>query len=71
MAERIKSMRTQLHKALQEAGAPGSWDHVINQRGMFSFTGLNKVCGHPASSVGAHSLSSCHSGTLDRASFEL
>ena len=43
MAERIKSMRTQLHKALKDAGAPGNWDHVINQRGMFSFTGLNKV----------------------------
>ena len=43
MAQRISSMRTQLHKALKEVGAPGNWDHVINQRGMFSFTGLNKV----------------------------
>ena len=49
MATRIKAMRTQLHQALQESGAPGNWDHVINQIGMFSFTGLTpaQVCQFP------------------------
>lgn len=40
MAGRIKSMRTKLHEALHASAAPGNWDHVINQIGMFSFTGL-------------------------------
>eukprot|EP00887_Chlorella_sp_A99_P004460 scaffold30.g4460.t1 len=46
MADRIISMRAHLHAALQECGAPGSWDHVVKQiggragGGMFSFTGL-------------------------------
>lgn len=26
-----------------QVGAPGTWDHIINQIGMFSYTGLNKV----------------------------
>lgn len=26
-----------------QVGAPGNWDHIVNQIGMFSFTGLNKV----------------------------
>ena len=30
--------------AAAQVGAPGNWDHIINQIGMFSFTGLNKVC---------------------------
>jgi aspartate aminotransferase len=43
MADRIISMRQQLHKALQEVGAPGNWDHIVNQIGMFSYTGLTKA----------------------------
>jgi hypothetical protein len=27
-----------------QVGAPGNWDHIINQIGMFSYTGLSKVC---------------------------
>jgi aspartate aminotransferase len=37
---RIKEMRTSLHAALKKAEAPGEWDHVLQQIGMFSYTGL-------------------------------
>jgi len=40
MADRIISMRKELHAALLANGCPGTWDHVINQIGMFTFTGL-------------------------------
>ncbi len=43
MSNRIKTMRTQLYDALKEVGAPGDWTHIINQIGMFSYTGLTKV----------------------------
>lgn len=26
-----------------QVGAPGNWDHIVNQIGMFSYTGLTKV----------------------------
>ncbi|GBF94795.1 aspartate aminotransferase [Raphidocelis subcapitata] len=42
MAGRIKAMRAALVAALAEAGAPGSWDHITSQIGMFSYTGLTK-----------------------------
>jgi len=42
MADRIKAMRLQLHAELIKVGAPGNWDHILNQIGMFSFTGLTK-----------------------------
>jgi aspartate aminotransferase, cytoplasmic len=41
MAERIKAMRQELYGALQRVEAPGEWGHVLQQIGMFSFTGLN------------------------------
>uniref|UniRef100_A0A7S4G3Y9 aspartate transaminase n=1 Tax=Eutreptiella gymnastica TaxID=73025 RepID=A0A7S4G3Y9_9EUGL len=40
MADRIINMRKELHAALLANGCPGTWDHVINQIGMFTFTGL-------------------------------
>lgn len=40
MADRIISMRHQLKQELISLHAPGSWDHITNQIGMFSFTGL-------------------------------
>lgn len=40
MADRIIRMRQKLVDALRAAGAPGGWHHVVNQIGMFSFTGL-------------------------------
>lgn len=40
MSSRIKKMRSQLKAALVAKGTPGTWDHITNQIGMFSFTGL-------------------------------
>lgn len=40
MADRIKAMRTKLFEALNREGVPGSWNHVLDQIGMFSYTGL-------------------------------
>ncbi|KAI8463047.1 MAG: aspartate aminotransferase [Monoraphidium minutum] len=42
MAGRIQAMRAALVAALRDAGAPGNWDHITSQIGMFSFTGLTK-----------------------------
>ncbi|KAF5358240.1 hypothetical protein D9756_001660 [Leucocoprinus leucothites] len=42
MANRIIAMRKELHRLLtEELRTPGNWDHIINQIGMFSFTGIN------------------------------
>jgi aspartate aminotransferase len=41
MANRIIDMRKELFNALTELKTPGSWNHVVDQIGMFSFTGLN------------------------------
>ncbi|TDL27377.1 aspartate aminotransferase [Rickenella mellea] len=42
MAQRIISMRKELHRLLtEELHTPGNWDHIVNQIGMFSFTGIN------------------------------
>ncbi len=36
MANRIIAMRKELHRLLtEELKTPGSWDHIINQIGMF------------------------------------
>lgn len=43
MAGRIMQMRQELFRALQQVGAPGSWNHILDQIGMFSFTGLTKA----------------------------
>ena len=40
MADRITSARTKLHAGLVSHDVKGTWDHVIAQRGMFSFTGI-------------------------------
>ncbi|KAF5391394.1 hypothetical protein D9757_001993 [Collybiopsis confluens] len=41
MAGRIIDMRKLLHKLLtEELHTPGNWDHIVNQIGMFSFTGI-------------------------------
>ena len=34
-------MRQLLRSKLEEVGAPGTWNHVTDQIGMFSYTGLN------------------------------
>jgi aspartate aminotransferase len=42
MANRIIAMRRELYRLLtDEFKTPGNWDHIVNQIGMFSFTGLN------------------------------
>ncbi|KAI9880559.1 MAG: Aspartate aminotransferase, cytoplasmic [Pleopsidium flavum] len=42
MSGRIKDMRSALRHKLEETGTPGSWKHITEQIGMFSFTGLNE-----------------------------
>lgn len=41
MSGRIKKMRKCLKQELDRLQTPGTWDHIVNQIGMFSFTGLN------------------------------
>ncbi|EMD38441.1 hypothetical protein CERSUDRAFT_82693 [Gelatoporia subvermispora B] len=41
MAGRIIAMRQELHGLLTDKyKTPGNWDHIVNQIGMFSFTGI-------------------------------
>lgn len=40
VTDRITEMRNALRANLIKVGAKGNWDHVVNQIGMFSFTGL-------------------------------
>jgi len=41
MSGRIKTMRHALFDLLKQNGTPGDWSHIVNQIGMFSYTGLN------------------------------
>lgn len=41
MSGRIKKMRKSLKEELGRLQTPGTWDHIVNQIGMFSFTGLS------------------------------
>jgi len=41
MAGRIHNMRLALRTKLEELGTPGSWNHITDQIGMFSYTGLS------------------------------
>jgi aspartate aminotransferase len=42
MSGRIQDMRTALRSKLEELGTPGTWNHITDQIGMFSFTGLSE-----------------------------
>ena len=42
MSGRIIKMRSALRSKLEELGTPGTWNHITDQIGMFSFTGLNE-----------------------------
>jgi len=42
MADRILDVRAKLRKGLEDKGTPGTWNHVTEQIGMFSYTGLSK-----------------------------
>ncbi|XP_028916385.1 aspartate aminotransferase, cytoplasmic [Ornithorhynchus anatinus] len=41
MADRILKMRSELRARLEALRTPGTWNHITEQIGMFSFTGLN------------------------------
>lgn len=43
MSGRIISMRTALRSKLEALGTPGTWNHITDQIGMFSFTGLTEA----------------------------
>eukprot|EP00928_Gymnodinium_smaydae_P079722 TRINITY_DN63582_c0_g1_i1.p1 TRINITY_DN63582_c0_g1~~TRINITY_DN63582_c0_g1_i1.p1 ORF type:complete len:415 (+),score=84.82 TRINITY_DN63582_c0_g1_i1:71-1315(+) len=47
MAGRIKDMRRMLRDGLEKSGTPGSWNHITDQIGMFSYLGLTEAqCDH-------------------------
>lgn len=41
MSGRIKAMRNALYNELVALKTPGSWEHIVQQIGMFSYTGLS------------------------------
>lgn len=41
MSARITKMRHELRDKLVQLGTPGTWDHIVGQCGMFSYTGLS------------------------------
>jgi aspartate aminotransferase len=43
MSGRIIDMRNALRGKLEELKTPGTWNHITEQIGMFSFTGLNET----------------------------
>ncbi|CEF69308.1 Aspartate aminotransferase, cytoplasmic [Strongyloides ratti] len=43
MSGRIKEMRSALRTHLEALETPGKWDHITQQIGMFSYTGLNSA----------------------------
>lgn len=40
MSSRIRKMRLALFDELKKLGTPGTWNHIVDQIGMFSYTGL-------------------------------
>lgn len=43
MSSRIIKMRKMLRDELEALKTPGTWEHITNQIGMFSYTGLNEA----------------------------
>jgi aspartate aminotransferase len=43
MANRVLDMRKGLKEHLEQLGTPGTWDHIVTQIGMFSYTGLSRM----------------------------
>ncbi|KAF7267377.1 hypothetical protein GWI33_019385 [Rhynchophorus ferrugineus] len=41
--ERLRTLRAYLREELERRGAPGTWNHITNQNGIFCYTGLNDV----------------------------
>ncbi|KAH2795561.1 hypothetical protein KXW19_006168 [Aspergillus fumigatus] len=46
MSSRIRSMRKALYDELLRLQTPGSWRHIVEQNGMFSYTGLTPAQVH-------------------------
>ncbi|KAM0553239.1 hypothetical protein ACHAPJ_007527 [Fusarium lateritium] len=42
MSSRIRSMRKKLYDELVRLETPGDWSHIVNQTGMFGYTGISK-----------------------------
>ncbi|XP_013163432.1 PREDICTED: probable aspartate aminotransferase, cytoplasmic [Papilio xuthus] len=42
MSSRVIEMREALRSELVKLGTPGNWDHIVNQIGLFSYTGLTQ-----------------------------
>ena len=42
MGERLISVRSRLHSALISHNVPGNWNHILLQRGMFTYSGLSR-----------------------------
>lgn len=42
MADRIKEMRKLMYNKLRQKKTEGKWTHILEQIGMFSFTGLTR-----------------------------
>lgn len=40
MAQRIQDMRSLLRQNLEQLGSPHSWQHITDQIGMFTYTGM-------------------------------
>lgn len=64
MADRILTMRSELRARLEALKTPGTWSHITEQIGMFSFTGLNRKWPPPPRTltVGQHSPASVFLG---------
>ncbi|KAJ4017644.1 hypothetical protein NW752_001548 [Fusarium irregulare] len=43
MSSRIRSMRKKLYDGLVRLETPGDWSHIVNQTGMFGYTGISKA----------------------------
>jgi len=43
MTNRIKDMRKALRESLEKLGTVGKWNHITDQTGMFSYTGLSGI----------------------------
>lgn len=43
MSSRIIKMRKMLKEELENLKTPGTWNHIVDQIGMFSYTGLNET----------------------------
>jgi aspartate aminotransferase, cytoplasmic len=42
IAERVITVRRQLRSRIEELKTPGSWEHITDQIGMFTYTGLSE-----------------------------